>query len=156
MNKVIFDTSFIVGFIDEQDIWHKQASLINEKILLGEFNEVVFDCVINETISVLTKRQFERKKRDKTVGLINRLLKHIPKENITWVYPEIERLYDNIIKTVKVTNGILNFHDALIVEASNELEIPYIVSFDKGFDKTELTRIKDAEDIMEIIKIHGG
>ncbi len=41
----------------------------------------------------------------------------------------------------------MNFHDAFIVHIANELEIPGIVSFDKGFDKTKLKRIKDARDI---------
>ncbi|MBI5213067.1 MAG: type II toxin-antitoxin system VapC family toxin [Nitrospirae bacterium] len=147
MNKIIFDTSFIVGFIDEKDIWHKQASLINDKISANQFNEIVFDCVISEAISVIIRRQIERKEERRIEDLINKLLTHIHRENITWVYPEIERLYDGIIKIVKTTKGALNFNDALIVSVANEFEVPYIVSFDKGFDKTNLKRIKDARDI---------
>lgn len=81
------------------------------------------------------------------INLIEKLLIYMPKENITWVYPEIERYYDEVIEAVKESRGILNFHDALIVHVANELKISHIVSFDRDFDKTRLIRIKDAEDI---------
>jgi predicted nucleic acid-binding protein len=61
---------------------------------------------------------------------------------ITWISQEIQRLYPDILALVREHNGELNFHDALIALACRELEIPYIASFDRDFDRvTWLTRI---------------
>jgi predicted nucleic acid-binding protein len=147
MKKIIFDTSFVVGFIDEKDAWHKEAFLIEKKLKETPCVPIVFDCVINETISVLVKRQRERKKETKLQPLMEKLFTYIPKESITWIYPEIEDYFDKIIETVKQNNGIYNFHDAMIIHIANEFEIGHIVSFDEDFDKTKLIRIKNARDL---------
>ena len=147
MKKIIFDTSFVVGFIDEKDVWHSRASLIEDKLSEMPCHFIVFDCVINEAVNVLSRRQKERKSDWRFSGLLDRLFLYVPKENITWIYPEAEKHFDKVIALVKKSNGALNFHDALIVHVSNELEISHIVSFDADFDKTKLRRIKDAGDI---------
>lgn len=147
MKKIIFDTSFIVGFIDKNDIWHTKASSINKRLLEISSIPIVFDCVISETISVLVKRQKERKKETMLQPLIKNLFRYIPKESITWIYPNIEEHFDNSIEIIKQNNGIFNFNDALIIHVANKFEISHIISFDKGFDKTKLKRIKDVRDI---------
>lgn len=83
MKKIIFDTSFIVGFIDENDIWHKKAFLIEKKLTETPCIPIVFDCVIDETINVLVRRQKERKKEPRFKYLIETLFTYIPKDNIT-------------------------------------------------------------------------
>jgi predicted nucleic acid-binding protein len=148
MNKIIFDTSFIVGFIDKNDIWHYKASLINNRLLEVPCIPIVFDCVISEAISVLVKRQKEKKKETMLQLLIENLFRYIPRESITWIYPNIEEYFDKSIEIIKQNNSIFNFNDALIIHAANEFEISHIVSFDKGFDKTKLKRIKDARDTL--------
>jgi predicted nucleic acid-binding protein len=55
---------------------------------------------------------------------------------------EIQRLYPEILALVREHHGELNFHDALIALACRELDIPYIASFDRDFDRVSwLTRI---------------
>lgn len=154
MKKIILDTSFIVGFIDENDVWHNKASSINKRLVEIPCTPIVFDCVINEAISVLVKRQRERKKEIKFESLIEKLFTYIPKESITWIYPNIEEYFDKLVEIIKQSNGIFNFHDALIVHVANEFEISHIVSFDGDFDRTKLKRIKDAKDIYKNIGGH--
>lgn len=147
MNNIIFDTSFIVGFIDKNDVWHAKASSIDKRLLEISCIPIVFDCVISEAISVLVKRQKERRKETLLQSLIENLFRYIPKENITWIYPNIEEYFDKSIEIIRQHNGVFNFNDALIIHVANEFEIGHIVSFDKGFDNTKLKRIKDARDI---------
>lgn len=55
------------------------------------------------------------------------------------------------MRLMEAYEGRLNFHDALIVLAAKEMNVPYIASFDKDFDEIEgLTRIKHADDFQTI------
>lgn len=147
MIRIIFDTSFIVGFIDKSDVWHLKASLINDRLLEIDCVPIVFDCVICETISVLVKRQKEKKKESLTASLIDNLFRFIPKTNITWIYPDIRDFFEHALEMITKSNSIFNFNDALIIQSAKYFGITHIISFDKGFDETGLIRIKDAEDI---------
>lgn len=147
MNRVILDANYILAILDQDDIHHKAAIDIDNKIQ-AVFDEIFyFDCVMNEVVSVIMKRLKERKKKELIPDYLKRLNQLIPKDSITWVYPEIEDYYEEILKTVIESRGNLNFHDALIAIMANEFEIFHIASFDKGFDKTELKRIKDAGEL---------
>lgn len=50
-NKIIVDTSIIVGTYDEQDCWHKQAKELMEKFKELSLDLVLLDCVANETFT---------------------------------------------------------------------------------------------------------
>lgn len=151
MNKAILDANYIVAILDQNDIHHKLANDIESKIQ-DVFDEVLYlDCIMNEVVSVIIKRLKERKKKELIPDYLKKLHQLIPRASITWIYPEIEDYYDKVFKTIIDSHGSLNFHDALIVVVANEFEISHIVSFDKGFDKTKLKRIKD---IGEAIVIH--
>lgn len=147
MSSVILDANYILALLDEKDAFYKTASEMEERISTA-FDGIVFlDCVVNEVVSVLVKRLKERKRLHLLSEYLEKLQTLIPRTNITWVYPEIERYYDRVIETVINGYGVLNFHDALIIQAANKYKIKHIVSFDKGFDKTKLKRIKDTRDI---------
>lgn len=147
MNKVILDANYILAILDQNDIHHKLAIDIDNKIQ-AVFDDILYlDCVINEVVSVIIKRLKGRKKKELIPDYLKRFHRLIPKTSITWIYPEIEDYYERVLKTVIESQGNLNFHDALIVLVASEFEISHIVSFDKGFDKTKLKRIKDARDI---------
>lgn len=147
MNEIVLDSNYIVGILDEKDIWHKKAFLIKERLIHTDGKLVFLDCVINEVVSVLARRFRERKMLRSIPDYIIKLHKLVPRNSITWVYPEIERFYDKVLRTVEMTHGELNFHDALIVHFAREFGISRIVSFDKHFDERGLTRIKDAGDV---------
>lgn len=147
MTKIILDANYIVAILDEKDISYKKAMDIRDRLLQIKPTLIFFDCVINEVVSVFVRRLLERKHIHLLPRHLERLNSLIPKEKITWVYPDMEDYYDAVIHLVEKSQGHLNFHDALITVVANELEISHIISFDKGFDKTKLKRIKDAGDI---------
>ncbi len=147
MNKIILDANYIIAILDEKDASHKNAMIIKDRLHKIKPVLIFFDCVINEVASVFVRRLSERKQIHLLPENIKRLAVLIPKENITWVYADIEDYYDSIIHLMVKSHGSLNFHDAFIVLLANDMEISHIVSFDKGFDTTELKRIKDAGDI---------
>lgn len=145
--KIILDANFIIAILDEKDASHKKASHIKIELTNANPRLIFLDCVLNEVISVFVKRLRERKQISLLSERIRKLNELIPKEKITWAYPEIEDYYESIIQMVEKSKGTLNFHDAFIVLLAKDFEIRHIVSFDKGFDLTGLIRIKDAGDI---------
>lgn len=147
MNRVILDANFIVAILDEKDASHKKASHIKVKLSQSNPQLIFLDCVINEVVSVFVRRLSERKQIHLLSAYIRKLNELIPKEKITWTYPEIEDYYESIIQKVEKSKGNLNFHDAFIVLLAKDFEIWHIVSFDKGFDEAGLKRINDAGDM---------
>ncbi|MBI5026048.1 MAG: type II toxin-antitoxin system VapC family toxin [Nitrospirae bacterium] len=145
--KIILDTNFIVGLLDEKDKRHNKCLLIKRALHNGDNEIYIFDFIINEVINVFVKRLKERKDTHNIIPLIEKLQRFVPLDRITWIYPDIEEYFDKVIERVKQSKGAFNFHDALIIHIANEFEMPYIVSFDEDFDKARLRRINDARDI---------
>ena len=147
MNKyVICDANFLVALIDRFDKWHEKANIIHSYLKSNKFEVVYFDCVANEVISVLGKRFQEKGRSNEFKDVLEKFKIYIPKNKLTWIYPDVKSHYNEIIDLMEKTQGKLNFHDALISIAGRELEIEYIVSFDKDFDEIKwISRIKDDE-----------
>ena len=146
--KAILDTSYIVGLIDEKDTWHKKAKGIEERLIQKRVPLIFLDCVVNEVVSVIARRFHEKRRTKEIASAIEKFESVCPEDSITWMYPEIEKFFRPILETVKAGKGELNFHDAFILHLANEFGITYIVSFDKGFDKTSLKRIGQIEDVV--------
>ena len=106
------------------------------------------DCVINETIGVLGRRVREQGRASQFAELLSRLNELIPETRITWVYPEVPRLYADLLDLVRSSDGELNFHDALIALACRQLSVRYLASFDRDFDQVSwLERIERPTDL---------
>jgi predicted nucleic acid-binding protein len=95
------------------------------------------DCAVNETISVIAKRFEEKGRSHEFTSALQKIEQAIPAESISWMYPEVRRLYPDILAVIKEHKGQLNFHDALMVLAAREMGILHIVSFDQDFDEVE-------------------
>lgn len=151
--RVAVDTSVLVAQIDEKDVWHKQALAIADRLLQTDVELVYFDCVINETLTVLCRRFYERNKdEEKDVRyFLDNFAAEIGKEDISWIYPAVKRYYDDCLALIRDHSGKVNFHDALIAIAAKELNISHIVSFDKDFDLFSwLRRIGKVQDVETI------
>ena len=151
MINLIYDANFIVAFIDKNDKWHKEVNAIHEEVKARDLGIVYFDCVANEVISVLGKR-FEEKGRDEEFKeIIGKFKEVVPKEKLSWIYPNIINYYDEILTLMAKSKGRLNFHDALISVTARKMALKYIVSFDEDFDKIEwFVRIKDIKGLRNI------
>ena len=112
---------------------------------------VYCDSVLNEAIGVLVRRAQEQRRADQFAGLINALLHEVPTDILVWLSSETQRLYDQVIESVRSTSGDLNFHDALIALGCRLLGIEVIVSFDRDFDQVAwLTRVDTPEAVMAV------
>lgn len=137
MTKAILDSSFLVALIDEKDKWRNTAVLIQKALKKKKARLVYLDCAVNEMISVIAWRLEEKGRSQEFTLALQKMEQAIPAERITWMYPEVRRLYPEILVVIKEHEGKLNFHDALILLAAREMDIPHIVSFDQDFDEVE-------------------
>ena len=133
--QAAIDSNVLVALVDRQDKWHAQAKALLETIIEKEIDVVYFDCVLNETVSVMARRSEEQKRSAQFSVLLDELRKRVPEELITWISGDIQRWYSQIIGLVQLSEGRINFHDALIALACKELDINVVVSFDGDFDE---------------------
>ena len=149
MNSLaVIDSNVLIALIDSQDKWHSLAKALLESLKKGRVNIIYFDCVLNETISVLAKRSEEQKRFEQFPKLLDQLSLIVPADLITWISADAKRLYPDILALIRTTNGVLNFHDSLMALICRELNIKTLLSFDKDFDDIDwLNRVTQPVDI---------
>lgn len=140
--RVAVDTSVLVALFVPDDTWRSQAASLVNNLRRNQASIIYFDCVIAEALSTAVRRLHERRQSERIPVVIQRFRHELPVAAVTWVLPDTERLYEPILALVEQSNGILNFHDALIALACRERDIPSIASFDPDFDTIPwLTRL---------------
>ena len=148
MINMIIDSNFIIALVDKKDKWRERALSLQNALRMENAELIYLDCIINETISVVGRRLEEKGRTDEFEMVFEKITEIVPAENITWIYPEVRRLYGEILNLVKAHKGSLNFHDALIVLAAKEMKTPFIISFDEDFDQVEgIRRIEWPSDL---------
>lgn len=109
---------------------------------------IFFDCVAAEAVSVAIRRLHEKGLIAKVQALLDRLNAQLPLDSITWILPDVPRLYPQVLDLIRTSSGELNFNDALITLACRERGIPTIASFDADFDRvTWLKRVSIPSDV---------
>jgi len=91
-----------VALVDHRDKWHTTAKAIFSKLDNLEFVPIYFDCVMNESFSILGRRAEEQKRLQDVPSMFSDLTAFAPKQEMTWVSKETERLYDDIVKLVNL------------------------------------------------------
>ena len=146
MTRVAIDANVLVALVDSRDKWHARAQAMLGSLKAQDAQLVYFDCVLNETISVLARRAEEQNRAGEFAALLSRVQHHVPEARIAWAFLETRRFYSEILEMAQQTQGALNFHDALIALICRELEIQAIASFDQDFDQVVwLKRINTAD-----------
>lgn len=146
--KVAIDSSVLVGLINPYDVWHRQAIALRQALDIPGMELYYFDCVATEAVSVVARRFHEKKRLSEMDGLFKQLHLLVPPQNMTWVFPELQRLYPEVLKLMQTSGGTLNFNDALIALACLEREISVIASFDADFDQVSwLRRLARPEEV---------
>ena len=146
--QVAIDSSVLVGLLVPNDIWHARAAELWTGIEHAGHVGVVFDCVVAETISVAVRRLREKGRVAEMPPLLNRLSAELPYEALTWILPDVPRLYPQVLDLIESSSGELNFNDGLIALCCRERGIPAVVSFDSDFDLLPwLRRISTPSDI---------
>jgi predicted nucleic acid-binding protein len=131
---VAVDSSVLVALLVPNDVWHPQAIELQDALVAVDATFVYFDCVAAESISVATRRLSERGLTGDVQAFMDRLDVLIDPQHISWIFPEVPRLYDDVFALVRSSNGALNFNDALIALSCRERSISAIASFDADFD----------------------
>jgi predicted nucleic acid-binding protein len=147
--QVAIDTSVLVGLINPYDLWQTQAVGLHQALEAAGLQLIYFDCVTTEAISAVLRRYQEKKRVSEINTLFRRLNSQVPLETLTWILPDVQHFYPNVLDLMESSGGALNFNDALIALACREREIDMIASFDADFDQVSwLRRITKAEEVM--------
>ena len=145
---IAIDSSVLVGLLVPNDLWHTRAVALWKAIKTAEHVGLFFDCVVAEAISAAVRRMYEKGRATEVASLMDRLNAQIPLDTITWILPDVPRLYPQILELIRSSSGELNFNDALIALACQERNIPAIASFDADFDRVDwLKRIAEPADL---------
>jgi len=146
--QIAIDSSVLVGLLNPNDVWHAQALDLRDALLAERMTVVYFDCVVAEAISTAARRLHEKGRGAEVQDLLKQLATHAPRDLITWILPDVPRLYPEVLELIRTSSGKLNFNDALIATACRERSIADLASFDADFDRvTWLKRIDTATDI---------
>ncbi len=146
--QIVIDASVLVGLLVPNDAWHTQAVALWDAIKVAGHIGLYLDCVAAEAISVATRRLQEKNRAADVASLLDRLHAQVLVENMTWIMPDVPRLYPAILDLIRASSGELNFNDALIALACRERGIGAIASFDADFDRvTWLRRLARPEDV---------
>ena len=133
--KIVLDTTFIVGLIDDQDMWRVPALELQAALEAHDFKPVILDCVMAEAISTMARRVHEKRRTTDLTLLLTRIRAQFPASSLVWLYPDLPRLYDEVVVLVEQSSGELNFNDALIALSCRNRQIEYLASFDADFDR---------------------
>ncbi len=148
--NIVIDSSVLVGLLVPNDLWHTQAVALWNAIKTAGHTGLFLDCVAAEAISVAARRLHEKKRSSEIKPLLDRLDAQVPDDTITWILPDVPRLYPEVLALIRSSSGALNFNDALIALACRERGIPAIASFDADFDQiTWLRRLARPEDLAQ-------
>jgi predicted nucleic acid-binding protein len=147
-NLIALDTNFVVGLVDEQDLWSTAALSLQTALTAKAFVPVIFDCVMAEVVSVVARRIHEKRRVANLPTLLERIRTQFPAGTLVWLYPDLPKQYDEVIALVEQTGGELNFNDALIALACRDRNIPYLASFDADFDQVDwLKRVAQSDQL---------
>jgi predicted nucleic acid-binding protein len=155
--RIGIDTSVIVGLLDSRDTWHPSAVELQGALTAAELSLVYFDCTLAETVSTMARRLREKRREAELPGLLDRLSANFPPETITWILPDVPRLYEQVLGLIRSSSGELGFNDGLIALACRERGIQALASFDRDFDNIPwLVRAATPGDVEAILRSGQG
>jgi predicted nucleic acid-binding protein len=147
--QAVIDSSILVALLNPRDLWRVQALSLQDALLDAGVTPVYFDCVVAEAISAAVRRLHEKGRVAEVQALLDRLSAQVPRDMLTWILPDVPRIYAQVLDLIRASSGELNFHDALIALACRERGIPTIASFDPDFDRIPwLKRLATPVDVI--------
>jgi predicted nucleic acid-binding protein len=149
MTLVAIDTSVLIGLIDARDVWHRAALQLEAALRAARLAPVHFECTVTEALSTLARRLREQRRVQELPALFDRIEATLPREQLTWLFPDVPRLYQQILALMHTSEGELNFNDGLIALACRERQIRLLASFDRDFDRLSwLTRVATPAEVV--------
>jgi predicted nucleic acid-binding protein len=135
MTLVAIDTSVLIGLVDARDVWHSAALQLQTALRAAPLAPVHFECTVAEALSTLARRLREQRRVQELPGLFDRIAATLPPVQLTWLFPDVPRLYQQILALMHTSEGELNFNDGLIALGCRERQIQLLASFDRDFDR---------------------
>ena len=155
--EIAIDSSVLVALLDSRDIWRAQALALLDALLNAGATPVYFDCVAAEAISAATRRLHEKGRAAEVHALVDCLKVQVPLDTLTWILPDVPKLYPQALDLIRASSGELNFNDALIALACRERDIPAIASFDADFDQVAwVERVAEPGEVEIVHKARRG
>jgi predicted nucleic acid-binding protein len=149
--QTAIDSSVLVALLNPHDLWHAQALALQDALLGADATLIYFDCVVAEAISTVARRLCEKGRGAEVKGLLERLEAQVPRDLLTWILPDVPRLYPEVLDLIHASSAELNFNDALIALACRERGIPTFASFDPDFDRVSwLKRVAAPADVTTV------
>ena len=146
--KVAVDSSVLVGLINPLDHRRLQAMGLHDALIAAGVELIYFDCVVAEAVSVVVRRLEEKKRSEEVKAMLDSLNLQVPEDTISWILPDVPKLFKQVLGIIRSSSGALNFNDALIALACRERGIEAIASFDPDFDQIPwLRRLSLPEDL---------
>lgn len=131
--QYLLDSNFLVALTDTNDVHHAKALALFEKLGIENPELFLSDICINEVLSVLAKRCEEKKKKEEFARLAMAFQKSLKNYPILCLYELLPKNYSNVFSLMISHEGLLNFHDALIVIFLKEVPRVSLISFDADF-----------------------
>lgn len=104
--------------------------------------------MLAESIRTIARRLRENRREANLSDLLDRLSAYFPAETLTWILPDVPRLYPEVMELIRSSCGELNFNDSIIVLACRERGIDILASFDRDFDAVSwLKRVAVPKDL---------
>jgi predicted nucleic acid-binding protein len=108
--QIIIDTSMLVPRLDARDSLRQSALPLWSALQQGQWDVLVFDCVVNETISVLCRRFTERQQSAERSEAFARFQEFCRQHPPYWSSRRVEHLFPSILDLLDQHEGRLNFH----------------------------------------------
>jgi len=152
--RVAVDSSVLVASLNVRDSLHEQALILEEALAVPVVQLTFFDCVVAESISVLTRRLHEKGRHGDLGDLLDDLAERVPVDEITWVLPDVREFYNDVIGLIRASSGALNFNDALIALNCQRRGIYALASFDADFDRVQwLKRLTAPGEVTSMLQV---
>jgi len=112
----------VVAWLNHDDVWNTHANVLKNFFLETGAQPTYFDCVVAEALSAATRRLHEKKRGYEVATLFTRLETLVPVGLITWILPDVPRLYSAALDLMRASSGELNFNDASSFRSDKRLE----------------------------------
>lgn len=123
---IFLDASYLLALYNENDVHHKRAKLIAEKIDANEFGQsLISDDIFDEVVSV-SLRKFGK---EKAQILGNQIL------NSIFILHGNSHLFNLAFKIFNASKEPFSFTDCTSQAIVDLVQIEYIATFDKLFEK---------------------
>lgn len=112
--NIVIDSSLVLALLVPNDKWHQQALVLLDMLEDNGYTSIYLDCVASEAVSAAIRRLYEKQLYSEIPKLFERLESIVTADRLTWVLPDVPRLYTEILDLMRTSSGALNFHDSLI------------------------------------------